>query len=126
MIRRNPLVLAVGVLLTLSPRGILVLATFPEVQEQTGTEEKQPPRKKETGEPIDINRASVEEFAKLPGIGPELGRRIVAFREEHGPFRRVEDLLAIRGIGRKKWKAIRPFIRVGNEAENTKTMNDER
>jgi competence protein ComEA len=65
---------------------------------------------------IDINQATVEDFSKLPGIGPKLARRIVAFREKHGPFRRVEDLLAIRGIGHKKWKKIRPYLRVGAEA----------
>ncbi len=65
---------------------------------------------------IDINQASVEDFQKLKGIGPALARRIVAFREKHGPFRRVEDLLAIRGIGPKKWKALRPYLRVGNLA----------
>jgi competence protein ComEA len=64
---------------------------------------------------IDINQASQEDFAKLPGIGPELARRIVRFRQKHGPFRRVEDLLAIRGIGHKKWKKIRPYLRVGSE-----------
>ena len=61
---------------------------------------------------LDINLASAEDFAKLPGIGPKLAARIVAFRQKHGPFRRVEDLLAIRGIGHKKWKAIRPYLRV--------------
>jgi competence protein ComEA len=63
---------------------------------------------------IDINRASEADFARLPGIGPELARRIVAFREKHGPFRRVEDLLAIKGIGHKKWRKIRPYLRVGD------------
>jgi competence protein ComEA len=62
---------------------------------------------------IDINQARVEDFAKLPGIGQELARRIVTYREKHGPFRRIEDLLAIRGIGHKKWKAIRPYLKVG-------------
>lgn len=68
---------------------------------------------------IDINMASAEDFAKLPGIGPELARRIVAFREKHGPFRRVEDLLAIRGIGPKKWRGIRPYLRIGESAEKS-------
>ena len=76
--------------------------------------EKSRPSEKQTIEPIDINRASVEDFTKLPGIGPALARRIVAFREKHGPFRRVEDLLAIRGIGHKKWKAIRAYLKVGD------------
>ncbi len=68
--------------------------------------------------PIDINRATTEDFATLPGVGPELARRIVAHREKHGLFRRVEDLLVIRGIGRKKWRAIRPYLRVGSNAES--------
>ncbi len=84
------------------------------VQAQAQTAEKSRPSDKKTVEPIDINRASVEEFTKLPGVGPALARRIVAFREKHGPFRRVEDLLAIRGIGHKKWKAMRVYLRVGD------------
>ena len=63
---------------------------------------------------LDINRATAEDFATLPGIGPELARRIVAFRDKHGPFRRIEDLMVIKGMGRKKWRAIRPYIRVGD------------
>ncbi len=63
---------------------------------------------------LNINHATVEEFATLPGIGPELARRIVAHRDKHGPFRRVEDLLVIKGMGHKKWRAIRPYIRVGS------------
>ncbi len=61
---------------------------------------------------IDINRASAEDFENLPGIGPELARRIVVYRKKHGPFRRVEDLLVIRGIGYKKWRTLRPYLRV--------------
>jgi len=73
-----------------------------------------------TPAPLDINRATAEEFATLPGIGPDLARRIVAYREKHGPFKRVEDLLAIRGIGRKKWRAIRDYIVVGSPRETPK------
>ena len=73
---------------------------------------------------IDINRASPEDFEKLPGIGPELARRIVTFREKHGPFRRVEDLLAIRGIGNKKWKLIRANLRVGEAGGKGRSTKD--
>jgi comEA protein len=65
---------------------------------------------------ININQASAQDFEKLPGIGPELARRIVAYREKHGPFQRVEDLLVVRGIGPKKWRAIRPYLRVDQKA----------
>ncbi len=65
---------------------------------------------------LDVNRASAEDFENLPGIGPKLAERIVAFRQKHGPFRRVEDLMAIKGMGLKKWKAIRPYLRVGGNS----------
>jgi len=61
---------------------------------------------------IDINKATANDLQKLPGIGPGLAKQIVAYREKHGPFRRVEDLMVIRGIGFKKWKQIRPYVRV--------------
>jgi competence protein ComEA len=63
---------------------------------------------------IDINKATANDFQKLPGIGPSLAKEIVAYREKHGPFRRIEDLMVIKGIGFKKWKEIRPFVRVGD------------
>ena len=66
---------------------------------------------------LDINRASAEEFEKLPGIGPKMAAQIVAYRAKHGPFRRVEDLLIIKGMGNKKWKALRPYVCVGCAAE---------
>ncbi len=63
---------------------------------------------------IDINKATVNDLQKLPGIGPSLAKQIVAYREKNGPFRRVEDLMVIKGIGFKKWKMIRPYVRVGD------------
>ena len=64
---------------------------------------------------LDINFASAEDLQKLPGVGPKLAQRIVAYRQKHGPFRRVEDLMAIQGMGYKKWKALQPYLRVGKE-----------
>ncbi len=70
------------------------------------------PKKRSQVAVFDVNQASADELATLPGIGPKLAGQIVAFREKHGPYRRVEDLLALRGIGPKKWKAIRPHLRI--------------
>ena len=64
---------------------------------------------------IDINKATALDLQKLPGIGPSLARQIVAYRDRHGPFQRVEDLMAINGIGFKKWKMMRPYLRVVGE-----------
>jgi competence protein ComEA len=52
-----------------------------------------------TAGPIDLNRATEAELDTLPGIGPVTAEKIVAFRQEHGPFTSVEGLDAIPGIG---------------------------
>lgn len=58
---------------------------------------------------VDINRASIEEIASLPGIGPTIAARIVAGR----PYASVDELLEIEGIGPKRFEAIRPRARLG-------------
>ena len=62
---------------------------------------------------VDLNRATVEQLDALPGVGPAIAQRIVEFREKHGPFRRVEDLLKVKGIGEKSLDKLRPHVRVG-------------
>jgi comEA protein len=61
---------------------------------------------------ININTATAEELEVLPRIGPKTAQKIVEFREQHGPFRRVEHLMQIPGISEKKFLEIRPHIRV--------------
>lgn len=62
---------------------------------------------------ININTASESELTALPGIGKELAARIVAYRNAHGPFQRIEDLMLVEGIGQGKFEDIRRFITVG-------------
>ncbi len=69
---------------------------------------KQPPVK-----PIDLNAASVKELQELPGVGAVTAQRIIDMREKSGRFKRVEDLLAIRGISQKKLDALRPYVTIG-------------
>jgi len=59
---------------------------------------------------VNINTADAEELATLPGVGPKTAAAILAYRQEHGSFRRVEDLLEIRGIGEKKLAKMRDWI----------------
>ena len=61
---------------------------------------------------IHINSANVTELEQLPGVGPVLAARIAAFREENGPFRSVEDLLDVSGIGEAKLSALRDSVAV--------------
>lgn len=61
---------------------------------------------------IDINSATPEELAFLPGIGPTLAGRIVSYRQAVGRFNYIEELLNVPGIGEKKLEQIRQYIEV--------------
>ena len=63
-------------------------------------------------EPIDINRATENELTRLPGIGEATAKRIIAFRDEHGPFERAEDLMKVKGIGEKTFQKLKPHVKV--------------
>lgn len=68
--------------------------------------------------PLDLNSATAEELAQLPGIGEELARRIVEYRAENGPFEAVEEIMEVSGIGEGKFAALEDRITVdGKEAE---------
>jgi competence protein ComEA len=62
---------------------------------------------------LDINSASWVEWAQLDGIGETLARRIVANREEHGPFRTPADVGRVKGVGPKVLEKMKPFLRGG-------------
>lgn len=62
---------------------------------------------------VNINTATWEELASLPGIGEVLAKRIVAYRENKGPFQALTDLLKVEGIGEKKLEKILDGITLG-------------
>ena len=59
---------------------------------------------------VSINAAAAEQLATLPGVGPETAKRIVSLREKSGPFKRLEDLMTVKGIGEKKFKRLREWL----------------
>ena len=59
---------------------------------------------------VPINTAPASELQRLPGIGPTLAERIIAFREQSGGFSTVEQLLEVKGIGPAKLTRMRPFV----------------
>ena len=63
--------------------------------------------------PVNINTADVDTLTALPGIGRVLAERIVAYRRQNDPFRAVEEIMKVEGIGEKKAEAILDLITVG-------------
>jgi competence protein ComEA len=62
------------------------------------------------GSPVDLNAAGAAELERLPGIGPSLAERIVAFRELNGRFSRVDDLLDVAGMNEHKLEGLAPYV----------------
>jgi comEA protein len=68
---------------------------------------------------VDLNAATVKELEQLPGVGPTTAKAIVDFRTKTGRFRRVDDLLVIRGISEAKLKKIRPYVTIAPPPQKT-------
>ncbi len=62
---------------------------------------------------LNVNTATSSELQVLPGIGPKKADAIVNFRTENGPFRQVDDLVQVKGIGPKTLAKLRPLVTVG-------------
>ena len=61
---------------------------------------------------LNVNIASADEMAAIPGLGEKKSQAIVKFREKHGPFVKVEDLKKVDGIGDKLFVKIKPYVTV--------------
>jgi len=61
---------------------------------------------------VNINTASASDFEALPGIGAKTATRIVEYRQKNGPFKKVEELMNIRGIGEKNFLKLKPQLTV--------------
>lgn len=64
-------------------------------------------------DPVDVNAAGPDELALLPRVGPSLAAAIVADRDARGPFRSVDDLDRVRGIGPTTLEVLRPHVAAG-------------
>lgn len=84
----------------------LVLGTALLGASLAGAAEESPPR-------IDINRATAQELETLPQVGPVLAQRIVEFRAKQGPFKSVDDLLKVQGVGEKLLERLRDRVTAG-------------
>ena len=88
-------ILSVGLVLGLS------LALAPVAESRTATKA------------INLNTAGVAELKTLPGIGPKKALAIIEYRKANGPYKKVDDLLGVKGIGPKTLAKLRPLVTCG-------------
>jgi competence protein ComEA len=62
---------------------------------------------------VNLNTASTADLQALPGIGAKTAERIVEYRQKNGPFKKVEELMNVRGVGEKNFLKLKPQLTVG-------------
>ena len=66
---------------------------------------------------VNINSAGSKELQSLPGIGPAYAKRIIQYRENHGPFKNIQELTRVKGIGAGRLKKLKPYISIESKDE---------
>ena len=65
-----------------------------------------------TAGPVNLNTASQAQLETLPGIGAAAAKRIIEYREKNGSFKKVEELMNVKGIGEKSFLKLKPMVTV--------------
>ena len=63
--------------------------------------------------PVNLNTATAEQLATIPGVGPKMAERILDYRQKNGGFKKIEDLMNVSGVGEKSLLKMKPLITVG-------------
>ena len=79
-------------------------------------QEQQPPPAQATrssaATPVNLNTATVAQLETLPGVGPTLAARIIEHRQKNGGFKKIEELMNIKGVGEKNFLKLKPLVTV--------------
>ena len=65
--------------------------------------------------PVNLNTATVAQLDALPGIGKSTAQRIVEYRQKNGGFKKIEELMNVKGVGEKSFLKLKPVITVGGD-----------
>jgi competence protein ComEA len=65
--------------------------------------------------PVNLNAASIAQLQTLPGVGASTAQRILDYRQKNGAFKKVEELMNVKGVGEKSFLKLKPLITVGGE-----------
>jgi len=76
-----------------------------------------PSRAASTSSLVNLNSATAAELEALPGVGPATATRIVDYRQKNGPFKKIEDLMNVKGIGEKSFLKLKPLVTVAARGE---------
>jgi competence protein ComEA len=93
---------------------LLVLGLAVSAQAGQTSRGAAPVAKASASAPVNLNTATVAQLETLPGIGKSTAERILQYREKSGGFKKIEDLMNIRGIGEKNFLKLKPLVTVAS------------
>lgn len=91
----------------------LLAAAQPQAQSKPAAPARAETRTAAATTIVNLNTASAAELEKLPGVGATTAARIVEYRQKKGPFKKIEELMNVQGIGEKSFLKLKPQITVG-------------
>jgi competence protein ComEA len=95
-------------------RVVVLVALVMTAQAWLLAQKSQPTKAKaDTTSIINLNTATAEQLDSLPGIGPKIAARIIEYRQKNGPFKTIEALMNVKGIGEKNFLKIKDRLTVG-------------
>ena len=92
---------------------VVLLATMASAPAADAQENTPAAAQSRASAPLNINTATAEQFEALPGLGAKTAARIVEYRQKNGGFKKLEDLMNVRGIGEKNFLRLKPLLTVG-------------
>jgi len=97
-------------IITLTATGLIILVLWLTISQKNMVDFFHPPGQRIRFS-LDINSAPPSELSLLPGIGPAMALRIIETRQQRGPFKSIDDIIHVPGIGKITLEDMRPFIR---------------
>lgn len=96
---------------------ILAMAAIPAAASQQKSATKSASTAAPTT-PVNLNTATQSQLETLPGLGAKVAQRIIEYRQKNGNFKKVEDLMNVKGIGEKSFLKLKPMLTVSQKPES--------
>ena len=94
---------------------VLAGASLQAQDQSTAAPKKTTPSAPTAAAPLNLNTASQAQLETLPGVGPSAAQRILEYRKQNGNFKKIEDLMNVKGFGEKTFLKLKPLLTTGEK-----------